>query len=130
MKLEVANAIEELKQTFPYSKITCREDGNGGAEVVVEEVHIGDQFQPSSTWLGGHIPALYPYADIYPLFMSDDISRVDHTTFEAPITRGAIFFDRPAIQISRKNNQTQLYPQTASIKMLKVLDFLKKCNAQ
>ena len=124
MKQEVANAIEELKRAFPSSEVTSCEDGNGGVYVVVEEVEIGVRYQPSSTWLGGHIPGLYPYTDIYPLFMGDDVRRADGVAFEAPVTHGATFLERPALQISRRNNHTQHFPQTAVAKFLKVLHFM------
>ena len=126
MKQDVAKAIEELKQAFPSSAVCSREDGSGGAYVIVEEVAIGDRFRPSSTWVGGHITALYPYADIYPLFMGDNVRRVDGVAFEVPVTAGAQFFDRSALQISRRNNHTQNYPQKAVAKFLKVLHFLEE----
>ena len=124
MKQDVANAIEELKLAFPSSDVCSQEDGDGGAYVIVEDVAIGYQYQPSSTWLGGHITALYPYADVYPLFMADNVRRVDGVPFESPITPEAQFFERPALQISRRNNHTQSYPQTAVAKFIKVLNYL------
>ena len=124
MKQNVANAVEDLKRAFPSSDVFNREDGDGGAYVIVEDVAIGGQYEPSYTWLGGHITALYPYADIYPLFMADDVRRVDGVAFEPPVTPGAQFLERPALQISRRNNQTQSYPQTAVAKFTKVLHFL------
>ena len=125
MKLQVTNAIEELKRAFPCSGVTICGDGDGGAHVIVEDVEIGENFQPSSTWLGGHIPALYPYADIYPLFISCEVSRVDGVEFDVPITQGPQYLDRPTLQISRKNNITQHKPQTAVEKFHKVLHFLR-----
>ena len=124
MKQEVANAIKELKRAFPSSDVYSREDGNGGAYVIVEDVAIGARYRPSSTWLGGHITALYPYADIYPLFITDKVHRVDGVAFEPPVTPGAQFLGRPALQISRRNNHTQHYPQMAVAKFMKVLHFL------
>ena len=126
MKLEVANAIEELRRAFPSSEVCVREDGDGGAYVIVEGVEIGCRYEPSSTWLGGHITALYPYADIYPLFIADNLRRVGGGAFEPPITPGAQFFNRPALQVSRRNNHTQHYPQAAVAKFVKVLHFLKE----
>jgi len=126
VKQDVANAIEELKCAFPSSAVYSREDGEGGAYVIVEDVGIGSRYQPSSTWMGGHVTALYPYADIYPLFIGDDVCRVDGVAFEAPITHGARFLERPALQISRRNNHTQHYPQTAVAKFVKVIDFLEQ----
>ena len=126
MKQEVAKAIEELKRAFPSSEVSIQEDGDGGAYVIVEDVELGSRYEPSSTWLGGHIPALYPYADIYPLFIADNVHRVDGVAFKAPVTHGAQFLDRPAIQVSRRNNHTQHYPQTALAKFVKVLNFLEE----
>ena len=124
MKQNVANAIEELKLAFPTSEICSQEDGEGGAYVIVEDVSIGCRYRPSSTWVGGHITALYPYSDIYPLFIADNVQRTDGVAFEPPVTPGANFLERPALQVSRRNNQMQQYPQTAVAKFLKVMHFL------
>lgn len=125
MKQGVVDAIEELKRAFPSSAVCSHEDGDGGAYVIVEDVPIGCRYRPPSTWVGGHITALYPYADIYPLFIGGDVSRVDGVRFVPPITP-AQFLDRPALQVSRRNNHTQHYPQTAVAKFVKVLHFLEK----
>ena len=74
----------------------------------------------------GHITALYPYSDIYPLFIADNVRRVDGIAFEPPVTSGAQFLDRPALQVSRRNSHTQHFPQTAVAKFLKVLHFLEE----
>ena len=125
MKQDVANAIEELKQAFPSSTITSSEDDQGGAFVVIESVHIGKCFIPSFTWMGGHITAHYPYADIYPVFIDANVRRVDGKEFEAPITIGNKFLERPAIQISRRNNRVHSSPQTAVAKFLKIINFVE-----
>lgn len=125
MKKDVANAIEELIKAFPGSVVTNSEDGEGGAYVVVESVNLGERFNPSTTWMGGHISALYPYADIYPLFIDANVRRVDGMSFQAPITTGHSFAGRPAIQISRRNNRVQNSPQSAVAKFLKVIDFVE-----
>ncbi len=124
MKPHVAQAVDELARAFPSSSVKTREDGEGGAYVIVEDVVIGTKYKPSSTWIGGHIAALYPYADIYPLFIGADVRRADGVAFEPPVTLGAQFEQRPALQVSRRNNHTQNYPQTAVAKFLKVLQFL------
>ena len=101
MKQEVSNAIEELAEAFQCSKITSKEDEQGGAFVIIETVPIGERFMPTFTWMGGHITAFYPYADIYPMFIDAGVRRLDGENFEPPITIGHNFLDRPAIQISR-----------------------------
>ena len=124
MKPHVANALQELVRAFPSSVVHSREDGKGGAYVIVEDVPIGTEYAPGSTWLGGHITALYPYADIYPMFIDAGVRRLDGAAFQPPITPNAKFEQRPALQVSRRNNQTQNYPQTAVSKFLKVQRFL------
>ncbi len=125
MKQDVANAIDELRRGFPASSVWSEPDSEGGAYVIVEDVDIGSRYAPSSTWLGGHITALYPYADIYPLFMDASVRRVDGVEFVAPVTLGHQFAGRSAIQISRANNQTQNFPQGALAKFVKVVHFLE-----
>ena len=126
VKAEVGEAIEELKRAFPGSEVTVSEDGQGGAHVMVESVAICTRYEPERSWLGGHITAQYPYADIYPVFMDAAVRRRDGKGFEAPITEGHSFCGRPAIQSSRRNNRMQNSGQTAVAKFLKILDFLEK----
>lgn len=124
MNQEVAKAIAELRKAFEPSEITVSEDAEGGAYVIVETVTIGNRHQPPQTWLGGHIPALYPAADIYPVFMGADVRLASGAEYQAPVTRGHSFQGRPAIQISRRNNQIHLASQTAVAKFTKILHFL------
>lgn len=126
MKADVSNAIAELQRAFPSSTIDVVEDGEGGARFTIDKLDLGDRYTPREVWLGAHIPAQYPYADIYPLFMDPAVQRIDGVPFEAPITHGAQFNGLPAIQISRRNNHAQTHPQTAVSKIVKVLDYLEK----
>lgn len=126
MKTEVANGIEELKKQFDPSPLIVREDGQGGAYVIIESVSLGLLYQPSSIWFGFHMPAQYPYADIYPIFIGDAVTRKDGVAFAAPVTRGHQFEGRPAIQVSRRNTAAQNGLQKATVKILKVLDFLER----
>ena len=102
-------------------------DGKGGAYIIVDDIAIGPPLPPIV-----HVdrrptsPAHHPYADIYPLFIAADVRRVDGVTFQAPITTGATFEQRPALQVSRRNNSTQHYPQTAVAKFVKVQHYLEE----
>jgi hypothetical protein len=128
MKTEVANGIEELRKQFDPSTLTVREDGQGGAFVIIESVPLSARYQPSSTWVGFQMTAQYPYADIYPVFIGEAVARVDGVAFAAPISRGHQFESRPAIQVSRRNSAAQNGLQKATAKILKVLDFLEKLS--
>jgi len=124
MRIEVSTAIEELKHQFPTAAFTVREDGQGGARVLMEPVALGAKYSPSDTWLGFQIPAQYPYADIYPVFVGH-VARLDGKPFVAPVTPGHNFEGRPALQVSRRNSAAQTGLQKATTKILKVLDFLE-----
>jgi len=126
MKVEVSAGIEELKRQFPESPFTAREDGQGGVYVIIEAVNIGPRFRPEITWFGFHIPPLYPYADIYPVFIGPDVIREDGVPFTPPVTHGANFDGRQAIQISRRNGVAGQGLQKATAKILKVIDFLER----
>jgi hypothetical protein len=126
MKTEVTNGIDELKRQFASASFTVREDNQGGAFVIMEPLPLGPKYNPSVTWMGFQIPAQYPYADIYPVFVGDHVSRANGAPFVVPITRGHRFEGRPAIQVSRRNGATQGGVQKATTKILKVLDYLDK----
>jgi hypothetical protein len=126
MKTEVATGIEDLKRQFAAATLSAREDGQGGAYVVMEPITIGPRYRPAETWVGFHIPAQYPYADIYPVFIGGHVARADGVPFAVPVTPGHNFEGRPALQVSRRNGTAQTGMQKAPAKILKVLDFLEK----
>ena len=128
MKVEVSTAIEELKRQFSTATVTVRDDGQGGAYVVMEPCELGGKFQPPATWIGFQISAQYPYADIYPVFIGEEVRRADGVAFQAPVTPGHQFEGRAAIQISRRNAAAQTGSQKATAKVLKVLDFLGRLS--
>lgn len=126
MNVEVSTGIEELKRQFSNSSFTIREDGQGGAYVHIEPVSLGERYQPDATWVGFQIPAQYPYADIYPVFIGSEVARVDGVPFSTPVTPGHNFEGRAAIQVSRRNGSAGGGLQKVTAKILKILDFLEK----
>lgn len=126
MKTEVQTSIQELQRQFPESAISARDDGSGGAYVILNPISVGSRFNPTSTWMGFHIPSLYPYADIYPVFIGSEVRRADGQAFVPPVTHGATFEGRAAIQVSRRSSAAQQGLQKAVTKVLKVMDFLEK----
>jgi hypothetical protein len=126
MKIEVSTAIQEMKSQFSTASFTVREDGQGGAYVIMEPVALGERYRPQSTWFGFQIPAQYPYADVYPVFIGADVVRADGVPFVAPVTPGHIFEGKPAIQVSRRSAAAQSGVQRATTKILKVLHYLEK----
>jgi hypothetical protein len=128
VKVEVSTAIEELKHQFSAASFVVREDGQGGAYVLMEPVTLGERYRPAATWVGFQIPAQYPYADIYPVFIGADVARADGVPFVAPVTPGHNFEGRPAIQVSRRSAAAQGGSQKVLAKILKVLDFLEQLS--
>lgn len=124
MRETVSKAIEELKVQFAPAAVTATDDGSGGARVVIDGVDLGDQFTPKITWIGGHITAQHPYADIYPVFIGYDVRRANGQPFCGPVTPGS-FDGRQAWQVSRRSPGAQTDQQKASAKFLKVIHFLK-----
>jgi hypothetical protein len=125
MKVEIATGIAELRSQFEGAALSVREDGQGGAYILIEPVTLGPKYRPDVTWVGFQIPAQYPYADIYPVFISANVVRTDGVAFTPPVTPGHQFEGRPALQISRRNGTAAQGSQKATAKILKVLAFLE-----
>jgi len=120
----VAEAIAELRTQFASATVEVREDGEGGAFVFVEPVDPGPQYVQRQTWIGFRITFQYPYADVYPHFVRGDLARADGASLgEAMTTRN--FEGHPTVQLSRRSNHLDPQFDTAAIKLLKVLDWLR-----
>lgn len=124
MKPEVAAAIQQIRLQFPDSNVETREDGQGGAYVVVDPVDLGPLYTEGTrqTWIGFLISFQYPFADVYPHHVRRDLARVD----SRPLGEGmghAEFqgFGRLSVQISRRSNSRDSSLETAVSKLLKVI---------
>lgn len=120
----VSDAVETIRKAFPEAVVNVTDDGSGGAYVLLDPVDLGPKFVPHRTWIGGHIPPQFPYADIYPLFIDANVKFSTGAEFVAPISRGHHFCGRPALQISRRTNRLDPQLQTAACKFQKVIYWL------
>lgn len=120
----VHEAIEGIRKAFPDAVVDAIDDGSGGAYVLTTPVLLGPRFVPETTWIGGHIPPQFPYADIYPVFIDGNVRFANGQAFVAPISLGHTFCGRPAIQVSRKTNRLDPQLQTAASKFQKVIYWL------
>jgi hypothetical protein len=120
----VSQAVEELKATFPDSSVTIRDLGDGGAQVKIDPVDPGEQYSHRETWMKFTIGFQYPYADVYPLFVRPDLTRVDGTSHGTGISL-ASFDQEPALQLSRKSSKLNPATDTAAVKASKVLAWLR-----
>jgi hypothetical protein len=124
MTPEVTAAIKELKETFPGSAITVREDGQGGAYVIMEKILLGTPYCQPDTWVGFHLSFQYPYADVYPHFVPADLARRDGRPLGEAMSQSS-FENRKAIQVSRRSKKLNPATDTAALKLLKVVDWMK-----
>jgi hypothetical protein len=119
----VADAIDELRAAFPDSVSTV-DDGEGGAFVTVTNVNLGAAYDNPDTWIGFHITFQYPHADVYPHFVRHDLRRRDGQVLGEAISESS-FSGEPAQQVSRRSNHLDPSIDTATIKLLKVVEWLR-----
>lgn len=136
MKPEVEAAIEQLEDAGVGTEIRTKPDPNGGAYVIVDDIAVGDSFEPKTSWIGFHVLWSYPDADVYPHFLDAGLRYVgsgsapnQHPDGNLPkaLTRGAKMpgFDLPAIQVSRRSNHRNKQSDSALQKLLRIVDFLE-----
>lgn len=123
---KVAAALDELAITFQGAKLITEPDGAGGTRVCLEPVVLGEPFQQAEIWIGAHLPAQLPYADVYPLFVSANLTRLDQGALGEGLSAGHTFMSRPSVQVSRRSNNVDFENQTAAMKFQKVLQWLKE----
>ncbi|HKV98628.1 MAG TPA: hypothetical protein VJN96_02330 [Vicinamibacterales bacterium] len=129
LKPAVVEAISQIEARFGADNVQHLEDGSGGAYVVVDGLDLGTTYTNSTrvSWMGFRIGFQYPMADIYPHFVRPDLARVDGRAFGSGVSGPTRFvgYERDALQLSRRSNRRDAGVETALIKMLKVLDWIR-----
>ena len=120
----VAQAIEEIRCTFEGCGVEAEADGSGGAFVVATGVPLGCPYAQAAVWIGFQITFQYPYADLYPHFTTAELARLDGGGLGEGFGLGS-FRGRPAMQISRRSNRLNPQTDTAALKLLKVVRWMK-----
>jgi hypothetical protein len=126
MTPDVEAAITELKQIFDGHTIDITPEAQGGAYIKVHDLDIGQQFTPSRTWVGFLINFQYPRSDVYPHFMEPTVRYADGSHWRDGISGPMDWNGTQAIQISRRSNRWDASRDTAVIKLVKVLEWLRK----
>lgn len=121
----VATAIVEIERCVAPATVTVRDDDEGGVWVIVEDVRLGGPWAEPTTWIGFRITYTYPYSDVYPHFVRRDLTRSDGAAPMAEAMSHSTFEGRDAIQISRVSNKRDPARETAALKLLKVLTWLR-----
>ena len=134
MNASVQQAIEEIRSAFPGHLVEAESDEHEGAFVKVHSLHLGDQYDPSQSWVAFRITFQYPHADVYPHFCIPGLKRNDgkpHGTefqlnrvWQTP-TKLVPARSQAATMISRKTNKLNPAIDTAALKLKKVLDWIR-----
>lgn len=120
----VAQAIEEIESTFEGCPVEAEPDGSGGAIVLVRAIPLGSPYVQPEVWIGFQITFQYPYADVYPHFTNSDLARSDGAGLGGGFGT-AQFRGQSAIQISRRSTRLNPETDTAALKLLKIVRWMK-----
>ena len=121
----VVKALEEIRCAFDQCAVEEEPDGSGGAIVIVRGIPMGCPYVQAEIWIGFRITCQYPYADVYPHFTNPDLARLDNQGLGGGFGT-AMFRGQPAIQISRRSNRLNAQRDTAVLKLLKVIHWIKE----
>lgn len=119
----VGQAIAEIVAGFPGASVDHDPDGAGGAYVVIGDVPLSAIYGQPTTWIGFHLTHTYPYADVYPHYVREDLCRADGRTLGVGMSQ-VVFRGRPAIQLSRRSSQPNPARNGALLKLQRVLQWL------
>ena len=124
MKQEVELAIEELRRCFANAEVTACAKEDGGAAVTIDPINLGPAYDPQQTWIKFDIGFQYPNSDIYPLFVHPALSRTDGQPHGEGISKSS-YGDKEALQLSRRSNHLDPAVDTAALKVIKVIEWLR-----
>ncbi|MGN6221871.1 MAG: hypothetical protein ACTHNQ_20420 [Microbacterium sp.] len=127
---EVAEALEQLAESFPEAAVTHREDGTGGAFVKVEPLPMGGRFNVRFSWIGFHLVYSYPEAQVYPHFCVPALTMNDGTALRSEdgfqqTNWGPDGDTEPVTQLSRSSRNWDPDIDTAAAKLHRILDWLR-----
>lgn len=126
----VAAAIKDIRAAYPNHTVSVEEDGDGGAFVEVDDLLLGEQYEPSRSWTGFRITFQYPMADVYPHFVINGLKRKDGQPLGESFQLDNQGWQPPggikvATMVSRRSNRRDPTTETAAIKLEKVLSWIR-----
>ncbi|WP_017654867.1 E2/UBC family protein [Fortiea contorta] len=124
MTPEIEQAIAEIQIAFPGHCVEVEAEAQGGANVIVHNLMIGEQYVPSTSWVGFAISFQYPYADVYPHYIDAGLRRVNGLVQGAGFSANT-WRNQQVIQVSRRSNRWNAAIDTAATKLTKVLTWLR-----
>ncbi|MBA3724860.1 MAG: hypothetical protein H0W86_00035 [Armatimonadetes bacterium] len=122
----VKAALDELRAAFPGNGVTHNPDNEGGAYVMVDGLDVGQALTRNESWVAFRLTYQHPEIDVYPHYIRPDVARTDGTAlgegFSGPMSP---WEGLQAVQVSRRTNEWNKQRDTASIKLKKVLEWLR-----
>lgn len=124
---EVAAGLEELERAFPEHAMDVLPDGQGGVWAKLHDVTIGSAFLPARSWVAFPLSFQYPRAHVYPHYLRPDVALASGQAFAPPLHPGQRLpgFDEPALMVSRASHRWDPARDTAALKLIRVLDWLR-----
>lgn len=123
---EVEEAVAEIRAASFGKEVQAVPSEDGGAEVTVEGVDLGERYEPRETFVGFRIHGNYPFSQVYPHFVRPDLRKADGTPLPNPgMTSGQQWRGQPAIMVSRSSPRWNPNRDTAVGKLHKVLEWLR-----
>lgn len=121
---QIEKAIADIRSTFAECNVEAEPDGGGGTYVIVHDVPLGLPYAQQKIWVGFQITFQYPYADVYPHFTCPELARADSRSLGEGIGN-ANWRGRAVTQLSRRSNKLNPATDTAALKLLKVMQWLR-----
>jgi hypothetical protein len=119
----VASGIAELRREF--GTVTMVATGDGGARVTVEKVPLPPSLAKADCWTGFVMPYNYDDVQVYGHFLPADLRYADGRALVGPgFQAGQIWEGLPAIKISRNSPRWRCGVDSATLKLLKVIEWL------
>ena len=130
LKSAVEGALAGLRAVYGEHHVLVIPDGQGGAWAEVREIELGCTYVQATTFAVFLLPFNLPGADIYPVFVRDDLARRDGAPLGDGLQLTTLSWpgqpaQRPVIQISRRTRGGAFTSQTAVQKVEKVLEWLR-----
>jgi hypothetical protein len=125
---EVKRALVELALLF--GDLTVVPDGQGGARVTVARVPLPEGMSRSETWCGFVIPFNYDDVQVYGHHFPADLRGGDGQPFGGPgFNYGGNWEGMASLVVSRSSPNWRKGVDTAALKLVKVVEFLKRRTA-
>jgi hypothetical protein len=122
LRTAVDRAVEQIREQFSGHAMTVSREPGGDAVVVIDDIIVGEQYEPNATWFGFRITTAYPSADVYPHYIGR-VGRRDGTA-HGPAVQSVTWQGRDALQLSRRSNGWNPRRDNAALKAVKVLAWL------